>query len=149
MHRLRASSLIVIVSAVLGAPPLHAVEPLGRLFLTPEKRETLDKLRALNTLQSQTENDEPQILINGHVQRSSGKRTTWINGQTQPDNDNRLGVVARPDTAGSGRVIIDADEGKQTPVKVGETLNRGTQEVHSPLGDGRIIINRSSGQKTR
>ena len=123
-------------------------EPLGRLLLTPEKRELLDRQRALNTLEAQTNNEEPQILVNGQVRRSTGKRTTWINGQAQNDNETRTGVVAHPDARGAERVMIESSEDPRASVKVGESLNRSTQETASPLGDGTIVVHKRTARPT-
>lgn len=140
MAQMRILPIIALLAAF--QLPAHAEEPLGRLFLTPEKREILDRQRALNVLESQTTNEEPEIRVNGLVRRSSGKRTTWINGQAQNDEDARTGIVARPDSRGAGRVLVESSEDPRASVKVGESLNRGTQETVSPLGDGQIVVHR-------
>ncbi|MCK6407305.1 MAG: hypothetical protein L6Q60_15010 [Rhodocyclaceae bacterium] len=133
---LLAASLLLAMGA-----PAYADAPLGRLFLTPEKRELLDRQRALNALETQVANEDPTILVNGQVLRSSGKRTTWINGQTQNEQETRTGVIAHPDRTAS-RVTLESSEDPRASVKVGESLNRGTQETLSPLGDGSITIHR-------
>ena len=136
------ASLAVAISGI-GTGQAVAAEPLGRLFTTPERRESLDRQRAMNVLESQEVAEDPQLLVNGQIRRSSGKRTTWINGQAQNDDDARTGVIARPGAA-SDRVLIESGEDPKASVKVGETLNRGTQETNSPLGDGKIIVNRAN-----
>ena len=136
------ASLAVAISGI-GAGQAVAAEPLGRLFTTPERRESLDRQRAMNVLESQEVAEDPQLLVNGQIRRSSGKRTTWINGQAQNDDDARTGVIAHPGAA-SDRVLIESGEDPKASVKVGETLNRGTQETNSPLGDGKIIVNRAN-----
>ena len=149
-HSRRFARLLTL--AMVAAPALAqqpAQEPLGRLFLTPEKRELLDRQRALNALESQAASEEPQILVNGQVRRSTGKRTTWINGQAQNDNETRTGVVAHPDARGAERVTIESSEDPRASVKVGESLNRSTQETASPLGDGRIVVHQRNTAPTR
>lgn len=141
MARIRLILTAIALLAIWQAPT-YGDEALGRLFLTPERREILDRQRALDTLESQTANEEPEIRVNGLVSRSSGKRTTWINGQAQNDEETRTGVIARPDNQGAGRILIESSEDPRTSVKVGESLNRGTQETVSPLGDGQIIVHR-------
>ena len=141
-HSRRIALLCMLATAAVPALAQPAPEPLGRLLLTPEKRELLDRQRALNTLEAQTNNEEPQILVNGQVRRSTGKRTTWINGQAQNDTETRTGVVAHPDARGAERVMIESSEDPRASVKVGESLNRSTQETASPLGDGRIIVHK-------
>lgn len=139
---------VLAASSLTGIANALAEEPLGRLFLTPERRELLDRQRNMNVLETQAVTDDPQIVVNGQIRRSSGKRTTWINGQYQNDADSRTGVVAQPGPT-ADRVMIEAGDDPQASVKVGETLNRGTQETHSPLGDGKIIVNRPTGRSGR
>ena len=149
-HAQRIALLLTL--GLVAAPALAqqpAPEPLGRLFLTPEKRELLDRQRAVNALESQAASEEPQILINGQVRRSTGKRTTWINGQAQNDTETRTGVVAHPDARGAERVMIESSEDPRASVKVGESLNRSTQETASPLGDGTIVVHKRTAGPTR
>lgn len=122
--------------------PANADETLGRLFMTPERRESLDRQRVLNVLETQEVAEDPQLLVNGLVKRSSGKRTTWINGQVQNDSEARTGVVALPSPKSTGQVLLESGDDPRASVKVGETLNRGTQETSSPLGDGRIVVHK-------
>ena len=143
-RRLASRWLLAIAVLVVGAGRAVAEEELGRLFFTPERRELLDRQRALNTLESQVITEDPQIIVNGQVRRSSGKRTTWINGQAQNDIETRTGVIAHPAAQGHEQVIIESGEDPKTPVRVGQTLNRGTQETRDPLGDGAITVNRAA-----
>lgn len=142
--------LLAWLAVLLTLPwPVSAAEPLGRLFLTPERREILDRQRALNTLESQAAAPEPTIEINGQVRRSSGKRTTWINGQAQHDTETRSGIVAHPDARGAAGVVIESSEEPRTSLKVGESVNRSTQEAVSPLGEGTITIHRPASRNDR
>lgn len=131
---------------LLGGASAVAEEALGRLFSTPERRELLDRQRILNTLESQAAVEDPQLVVNGQIRRSSGKRTTWINGQAQNDDDARTGVITHPVGRGHERVIIESGDDPKTSVKIGETLNRGTQETHNPLGDGKILVRPAAGK---
>ena len=133
---------LLALGALTSGTPAIADEELGRLFFTPEKRALLDRQRTLNTLESQDVVEDPQIVVNGQVRRSSGKRTTWINGQAQNETETRTGVVAHPSAGGHERVIIESGDAPKAAVKVGETLNRGTQETRDPIGDGKITVQR-------
>ena len=65
MNRPPRSAWLALAFALATVPTASfAEEALGRLFLTPEKRDLLDRQRALNSLENQTL-EEPQILING------------------------------------------------------------------------------------
>lgn len=140
MAQMRILPIIALLAAF--QLPAHAEEPLGRLFLTPEKREILDRQRALNVLESQTTNEEPEIRVNGLVRRSSGKRTTWINGQAQNDEDASTGIVALPAPQSTDKVLIESGSEPRKAVRVGETLDRGTRETLDPLGGGSITVHR-------
>ena len=131
---------IMLATTFLGTGTAMAAEPMGRLFFTPEKRDTLDRQRALNALANQQVAEDPQFTINGQIRRSSGKRTTWINGLPQDDNEGRGGVVARASTKGVDQVTLEASDEPTTTLRVGETFNRGTHETSSALGDGKIVI---------
>lgn len=136
MKAFLAACAVLLAAATAGNALAQGREPLGRLFLTPEKRDALERQRAANVLESVSGNEEPALLVNGQVQRSSGKRTTWINGQVQHAD----GAGTRAQRA--DRVDIDIADGQRTTVRVGETLDRGAQQTQSPLGDGSIVVHR-------
>lgn len=60
-----------------------AAVPLGRLFMTPESRATLERQRQLDT---PTTHVSGGGRLDGVVTRSAGKTTVWINGQPQTAN---------------------------------------------------------------
>jgi hypothetical protein len=75
---------------------------------------------------------ESLVTVNGHVVRSSGKTTTWINGVPQYDTyrgrtPDRVGVESSNSAVG---------------VKVGETLDRSKGEVRDTLQGGEIKVKR-------
>jgi hypothetical protein len=117
--------------------PAHAQQApgeLGRLFFTPERRQTLDRQRQLNIQEKVP--DDPTLTINGVVTRSSGKRTVWINGAAQNENDG--GVAVTPRHKDPGRVVVEATNAPAANARVGDTVNRTTGETTDLLGGGRI-----------
>lgn len=75
----------ILILALLAAMPPSAIaegEPLGRLFLTPQQRQELDRQR----LQGPSSVQQSSLTVNGEVRSSSGKRTRWINGQADWQN---------------------------------------------------------------
>ncbi len=127
----RNRRLAVALAAALGAAIAAAAEaqPLGRLFLTPQERQELDRKRAVNGVATATP-QEAAVTVNGVVRRSSGKTTTWINGVPHDD-------VHRPSP--TGRVAVES--GATTiGVKVGQTLDRASGTVTDPLGAGEIRV---------
>lgn len=127
---------LALASALLGAMPLGVVpsasaQDLGRVFFTPQQRQELDRRRNMNVTESEVV-VESLVTVNGHVVRSSGKTTTWINGVPQYDTYRSR----TPD-----RVGIESSDAA-VGVKVGETLDRGKGEVRDPLQGGGIKVNR-------
>lgn len=119
-------------------PPAQAANAeLGRLFYTPQQRAELDHKRATNAVEAEVV-VERLVTVNGRVSRSSGKTTTWINGVPQFD------VYKGRDPSA---VSID-DNGTDTKVSVGDTLDRARGEVHPavPSGDIEIHVTRRAPQ---
>ena len=106
-------SLVTIASAEAVA---QEQQELGRLFLTPERRQALDRQRQFNIQEQKEIPADPTLTINGLVTRDSGKRTIWINGMAQHERDT------------------------QTAARVGDTINRTTGETSDLLRGGRISI---------
>jgi len=125
--RVACASLLVAVSVLLPAPALP--QELGRLFFTPQQRQELDRRRQMNVVEAEAV-VENSVTVNGHVARSSGKTTTWINGQPQDD------TYRGRDPA---RVAIDAGNAR-VGVKVGETFDRTRGEARDLVGPGEIRV---------
>lgn len=126
----------LILMLMCFAAPASA-QGLGRLFLTPEQRQDLERRRATN----RTEEEAPQIkegplTLEGQVQRSSGKTTTWINGTPQYDSyTNR----------DPSRITVVPNEGEPgVSLKIGQTYDRPSGEVRDNLGGGKITVGKSS-----
>ena len=123
--------------AWLATPAAMAAEPLGRLFLTPQQRQDLDRRRATN----RAEEEAPQVkegplTLDGHVQRSSGKTATWVNGVPQYDSHDS------PDPA---RVTVVPNAGEPgVSLKVGEIYERASGEVRDSLQGGQINVRKQS-----
>ncbi len=118
--------------------PAASAEELGRLFFTPERRQNLDRQRQLNIQEKQEIPDDPMLTINGVVTRSSGRRTVWINGVAQNENETLSGVAVTPRRKEPGRVVVQADEAPAGNARVGDTVNRNTGEAADLLNGGRI-----------
>lgn len=74
---MRAVLLILALFAAIPPVAMAEGESLGRLFLTPQQRQELDRLR----MQDPDSGQRSGLTINGEIRSSSGKRTRWINGQ--------------------------------------------------------------------
>ncbi len=124
-------SLILMLMCFAASASATAAEELGRLFLTPQQRQDLDRRRATN----RTEEEAPQIregplTLDGQVQRSSGRTTTWINGTPQYDS------YSSRDPA---RITVTPNEGEPgVRLKIGQTYDRASGQVRDKLGGGEI-----------
>ena len=129
----------MLVLLCLVAPVAAPAEELGRLFFTPQQRQDLDRRRATN----RTEEEAPQIkegplTLDGQVQRSSGRTTTWINGVPQYDSH------ASRDPA---RVTVVPNEGEPgVSLKVGQIYERTGGAVRDSLNGGEITVRKSTSE---
>jgi hypothetical protein len=135
-----ARALVTLALIAVLCPPAGAEEQLGRLFFTPERRQNLDRQRQLNIQEKEPIPEDPTLTIDGVVTRSSGKRTVWINGVAQNENEKPSGVTVTPSRKEPGKVIVQAADAPAGTARVGGTVNRNTGESADLLGDGRIEI---------
>lgn len=131
-----ALALVTLLCQTAGAEETSG--QLGRLFFTPERRQNLDRLRQLNIQEQQEMPEDTALTINGVVTRSSGKRTVWINGVTQNENDMAGSVSVTPNRRDPARVTVHVSDTPVAKAKVGETVNRDTGEATDLLNGGRI-----------
>jgi hypothetical protein len=79
------ASVARIAAGIACAMALTAAaqETLGTLFLTPQERARLDRLRRGEPVAEQgaaaVANSDPQLT--GYVQRSDGRTTVWVDGR--------------------------------------------------------------------
>ena len=117
------------------ALPVQA-QSLGRLFFTPEKRAALDRQRQLNLTQARDSGEDSSILtINGVVQRSSGKSTTWINGSAIDESSVLPGTPITQTQRSPSQLGIG-----NRKLKVGDTINQTTGEQEDLLRGGAISV---------
>lgn len=136
----RHKALIALLLAGALPPAPQAEEALGRLFSTPERRQALDRQRQMNIPDSRQANEDPTLTINGMVTRSSGRRTSWVNGAPQNENEISSGIRITPRGRDSGKVVVQVSDSPTANARVGETVNRTTGESRGLLNDGRIVV---------
>ena len=134
-----AGLLIALAGMILPGPTTYAEEELGRLFFTPERRQNLDRQRQFNIQEKQQIPEDPTLTINGIVARSSGKRTVWINGIAQHDNETQSGMTVTTNRKEPGKVVIQTSDAQAANTKVGNTVNRNTGESTDLISGGRIV----------
>lgn len=124
--------------AEAAAGPKPATAGIGRLFYTPERRQVLEQQR-LSRRPAERQVESRQLSFDGLVQRSSGKRTVWVNGRPLTEHDaSVLAVVPRPANPGRARITIPNEGGHE--LAVGSQVNRETGETRSPLKGGRVQV---------
>lgn len=132
MTEMVSSLSYLIALLLLAGPALTQAGELGRLFFTPEERAALDKERLLAGLSiSRTANIAPpmeNVTFNGHVKRSSGVSTVWLNGIRHPDGRNQIGVTEKNHALGEITVKLP-DSSRVYSLKVGQTLIPGNGEI--------------------
>jgi hypothetical protein len=116
-----------------GAEPIS----LGKLFLTPEKRQALERQRQFNLRESESSEAET-LQLNGIVQRSSGYNSIWLNQRVQSGNETGLQVQrVSPNTA-----KVSPKNEAATQLKVGESINRSTRERKDVVAPGAVHVDK-------
>jgi len=146
MTRAWKIGFVAYLALVASTPAAaQAQERLGRLFFTPAQRASLDVARsqraraALSTEKPEQEaTPVPQIITySGHIRRSDGKTTVWINNQAVHDRES-AGAAAivgrvRPD----GSVTLQVPQsGRSVSLKPGQSVEllTGAVEEGYPRG---------------
>lgn len=132
-------SLLVPGGFCRAEPVQPAGASLGRLFLTPEWRSTLERQRQLNIQQVRSLEGDT-LRLDGVVVRSSGKSTVWINNRPQNEGARDSGVTAVTSSRQPGRATVATDAAAPVDLKVGVTLNQATQEKSGGLAGGEIRV---------
>jgi hypothetical protein len=136
--------LITILAILLCCSPVQA-EALGKLFFTPEERAALDRERLNGGLPASQASDAPveSVTLNGHIKRSGGKSTVWINGKSQNEYPNgyksdaskQVKVTEKKNDPGEVAVKLP-DSNRTYPLKVGQTLTPGNGEIREGYRPG-------------
>lgn len=122
---------LVALLIALNSIPAQA-ETLGRLFFTPQERTALDRERYQSGTPPERAGEEPlpmeSITLNGHIRRSGGKSTVWLNGKPIQVNGAPQNVGISDKAAGE-IAIKTPESGRTYPLKVGQTLTPGSGEI--------------------
>jgi hypothetical protein len=141
----KSSAACLIGIILVAASTRTASEELGRLFLTPEQRSTLDARRKarIPDKPAAVAVESPVTRIDGFVSRGSDKSTVWVNGEPVPHGSQPEGLKVKPRRADAGRVTVEiGDSETQVDLKIGQSFDRGTGEVRDSLEGGEVKINR-------
>jgi len=110
---------------------------LGKLFLNPERRQTLERQRQLNIREAESPEGDT-LQLNGTVQRSSGRHTVWINQRVQHDDSANVPVNVRINRQNPARANVSTNNEVPTQLRVGESINRTTQERKDVVPPGGV-----------
>lgn len=119
-----------------------SAEELGRLFLTPEQREALDARRRarLPDKPAAAATASPTTRVDGYVQRSGGRSTVWVNGQSV--SEDAPDASARIARGAPGVSLRLGEDGRDIRTQVGQSVDTVTGDVKDPLGDGQVRARR-------
>ncbi|WP_313950798.1 hypothetical protein [Accumulibacter sp.] len=143
-----AVALSAGLMAMAACPATAAEDTLGRLFFTPERRQQLDYQREMNILDKQELPADPVLTIDGIVTRSSGRRTAWVNGNPQHENEQWNDLAITPRRGDPGKVLVEGGDSPAARASVGQTVNRNTGEAIDLLHGGQVRVHsRPAGTK--
>lgn len=141
----RKACVVGLLGWLLVNPAVVAEEAIGRLFFTPERRQQLDQRREMNTLDKPQIATDSTLTVNGIVTRSSGKRTVWINGNPQQEDETGNDLTVTTQRGNPGRVVVHSGASAAIRARVGETVNRHTGEANDLLNGGQVRVRPGSG----
>lgn len=128
----------------------HAAEgSLGRLFLTPAERTSLDVARSngippatspaleKTPVKSSIQPFAPSVALQGYVARTDGKSTLWINSKPVQESDSTAAIEAALSHPGTIRIRVTAT-GQGATLKAGQSYHPDTGRIVDPLGNGYV-----------
>ena len=138
----REVRLVFALIVLLAAAPSAQGQALGRLFFTPDQRETLDARRKARVPDKPVAATvvAPTTRVDGFVKRSAGPSTVWINGESMNETAPEAPRIDSGRSASDSVTINVGESGKRMRLRPGETLDRGNGEVRDVIGDGEIQV---------
>lgn len=123
---------IALAVATAAAACAASAQELGRLFFTPEQRAALDARRKARVFDkpAAVAVASPTTRLDGMVRRAGGRSTVWINGE--PVSEGAQPEALRMDSGGAA--VSVGESGSRVPLRVGETVDRGSGEVRDLIG---------------
>jgi hypothetical protein len=136
---MKAGLPILFVLLFYAVPGPAGAQEFGRLFFTPQQRAALDARRTdrVPDKPSAPVVASPTTRLDGYVQRSGGRSTLWVNGESLPEASPE---APRFDPARNSVSVTVGESGARVRLKPGEVLDRGTGEVRDVIGEGRLHV---------
>lgn len=123
IHHICVYSLLLMTAATSHA------DSLGRLFTTPQERALLDNENSIPPENRGTSgrSESKQIMFNGALISSTGKRNFWVNGKQQ---DNHNPEEPRVYLTQSKQVrVVTPYSSQHTVIKPGQVLNLESGQI--------------------
>lgn len=137
---------------LLPAIPAAGAEQVGRLFLTPQQRISLERIRqggAAEVSEDETGAVKPaddhvafdsNVTLDGVVKRSGSKKSTiWINSQPQNENENPQGIAVVGGKANPSVVALKLPSGRNVLLKAGQSIDVTTSQVREGYESGILV----------
>ncbi|OHC67777.1 MAG: hypothetical protein A2045_07670 [Rhodocyclales bacterium GWA2_65_20] len=131
---------LILLAFAATLPAGAAAEPLGRLFLTPERRVMLERQRQSNIQEQAQTLEGATMSLDGVITRSNGKATVWINGRPQNENMAGTGVQAGVSRREPNRATLVTGDEIPAELRVGESINRATREKNDVVAPGAVVV---------
>lgn len=123
-------TITLMLCALAGSQPAAALDQpsstaIGRLFMSPEERRTLDADRSTHTDPNNPDAvtntpENSRIVLNGVLKRSAGPDVVWINGQRAGNGTTPIQVRRGPDSQNTV-TLVDPDARRSIKLKPGQS----------------------------
>ncbi len=137
---------------LLPAIPAAGEEPIGRLFLTPQQRLNLERIRQggkPDAKDDETGAEKPadsdvtfsgNVTLDGFVKRNGSKKSTiWINSQPQNEDEHPQGIGGFAVKGNSSRISLKLPSGRNVLLKAGQSIDVTTSQVREGYESGIIV----------
>jgi hypothetical protein len=139
MRRLAIPFMLIALCATVLSSAAAGAQELGRLFTSPQQRESLERMRrsgkpedaSATSGASAARPAEPAlaigdrlIVVNGVVTRSGSKRATiWLDDVAHDESARRVGGVAMVPGREQGTVALTLRSGRKIGLKAGQSVD--------------------------
>lgn len=124
---------LILLSLTPSLSRAQTGEALGRLFFTPEERQTLDAQRRADNHFSANTGGREGLRIDGIVVGDNRRTTLWINGRPLVDDPKTRRPLIRADAAAPSKIVIQYPTFPPLRTHVGAQLDATTIKAIPPL----------------
>lgn len=96
---------------------------LGRLFFTPEARQSLDKQRRAGDQSASSDAAPGELRIDGVVIGANTRTTIWIDGRPLVEDPKTSKLIIRAEKADPGKITLQLKTSPPLRTQVGARLN--------------------------